>query len=151
MPVTEAYVLDLFSCMVTGNVPQFAASLADDVQWVVVNPNDKTFLHSGTYNKTTMFESMAKLMKCFAAPPEMQLRSLIVAGNKAVIESRTIGQGAKDGSRFDNCLCVVCEFDDSNPQDDKPKIKKVHEYYDSALVDAFCRANGGGDDPAAAT
>ncbi|OCF41537.1 hypothetical protein I317_04645 [Kwoniella heveanensis CBS 569] len=142
MPVTEAYVRELFNCMVTGNVPQFAASLADDMEWVIVNPNDKTFLHSGTYDKKTMFEAMTSLMKCFAAPPEMQLRSLIVAGNKAVIESRTIGKGVKDGSKFDNCLCVVCEFDNSNPEDEEPQIKKVHEYYDSALVDAFCKANG---------
>ncbi|WVQ97630.1 hypothetical protein IAU59_004744 [Kwoniella sp. CBS 9459] len=149
MPVTEAYVRDLFNCMVTGNIPQFASSLAADVEWVVVNPNDKTFLHSGTYDLTTVMEAMGKLMKCFAAPPEMQLRSLIVAGNKAVIESRTIGKGAKDGTKFDNCLCVVCEFDDSIPDDDKPKIKKVHEYYDSALVDAFCRGNG--EDEAATT
>jgi ketosteroid isomerase-like protein len=124
MSLDEAFVRSVFAGLEHGDGDAFFGHVADDVDWTVMG----THPLAGHYRTKAEFKAgtFAKLGKVLPGGAQLQVTSLIVSEDRAVVElvSEAV---AKDGMRFDNHYCWIVRFRDAT-------IVEVRAYLDSAKV-----------------
>lgn len=124
MTITVATVRSIFSGLESGDEAAFFAHVADDVDWTV----EGTHPLAGHYRSKAAFreQTFAKLAKILPQGARLRVTNVLVSGDWAVIELRSMAT-ARNGFRFDNGYCWVSRFADG-------RIVEVRAYLDSALV-----------------
>lgn len=124
MAVSAAEVRDLFKRLEKGDGASFFEHVADNVDWTVMG----THPLAAHYRSKAAFVdgTFAKLNKVLPDGTELHLEHLIVNGDEAVVELRSMAT-ARNGMRFDNRYCWVVSFKGET-------IVRVRAYLDSALV-----------------
>jgi len=124
MTITLEYVREIFKGLESGDGAGFFKLVAEDVDWTVMG----THPLAGRYRSKSDFVAgtFAKLGKVLPQGAQLHVEHILVTGDQAVIELRSLAI-AKNGMRFDNRYCWVCIF--------KNKIiREVRAYLDSAMV-----------------
>ncbi|MGZ3497481.1 MAG: nuclear transport factor 2 family protein [Vulcanimicrobiaceae bacterium] len=124
MAVSAAEVRDLFKRLEKGDGASFFEQVADNVDWTVMG----THPLAGHYRSKAAFVdgTFAKLNKVLPDGTQLHLEHLIVTGDEAVVELRSMAT-ARNGMRFDNRYCWVVLFKGET-------IVRVRAYLDSAMV-----------------
>jgi ketosteroid isomerase-like protein len=124
MPITTEQVLKIFKGLEIGDGAEFFDHVADDVEWTVMG----THPLAGHYLSKRAFveATFAKLSQVLPGGAQLHVEHLIVKGDQAVVELRSLAT-ARNGMRFDNRYCWVTNFRDV-------VIVKVRAYLDSAMV-----------------
>jgi uncharacterized protein len=103
----------------------FAASLADDAQWVVTGQYSWSRTFTG---KTSILSDLHGHVRSLLAEPARTIaRRFITDGDHVVVEARG-DNVTKAGVRYDNDYCLVFRLEHG-------KIKEVREYCDSVLTE----------------
>ncbi|MGZ5171120.1 MAG: nuclear transport factor 2 family protein [Burkholderiales bacterium] len=115
---------DLFKRLEKGDGASFFEQVADNVDWTVMG----THPLAGHYRSKAAFVdgTFAKLNKVLPDGTQLHLEHLIVTGDEAVVELRSMAT-ARNGMRFDNRYCWVVLFKGET-------IVRVRAYLDSAMV-----------------
>ena len=124
MALTEATVREVFKGLESGDGGTFFEHVAADVDWTVMG----THPLAGRYRSKQAFVegTFAKLGKVLVAGAQLVLEHLIVQGDQATVELRSLAT-ARNGMRFDNRYCWVVLFRNG-------VIVNVRAYLDSAMV-----------------
>jgi uncharacterized protein len=124
MAITVDRVRELFKGLESGDGASFFKHVAEDVDWTVMG----THPLAGHYLSKAAFidGTFAKLAKVLPQGAELHTENVIVQGDQAVVELRSLAT-AKNGMRFDNRYCWVVYFHDG-------VIVRVRAYLDSAMV-----------------
>ena len=124
MPVTEAYVREIFKGLENGDGAAFFDYVDENVDWTV----EGTHPLAGHYRSKGDFVSgtFAKLTKVLPHGTQLVVQHLLVMEDWAVVELRSLAT-AKNGFRFDNRYCWVVHLNDAI-------IDEVRAYLDSAMV-----------------
>ncbi|WWC66200.1 uncharacterized protein I206_100101 [Kwoniella pini CBS 10737] len=140
MTVTESYFQGAIDLILGGDLPGFLEQYVEDnVEWMVINAEVKSSPFSGLYHsKQEYFATAAPLFGAFNGPTKFELERSTLAGNLAFLELRGTAVGKKDGKTMVGYWVWILEFDDG---EEKPKIKKIKEYFDSALSKEFIENN----------
>ncbi|WWC58796.1 uncharacterized protein I303_101340 [Kwoniella dejecticola CBS 10117] len=140
MTVTGTYLQGLLDRILGGELPGFLEGYVhDDVEWMLINAEVKSSPLSGLYHgKQAYFAAAGPVFGAFTGPTKFELERSTLAGNLAFIELRGTSVGKKDGKTMGGFWCWILEFDDDA---EKPKIKKIKEYMDSALAKEFIENN----------
>jgi ketosteroid isomerase-like protein len=122
--ISAEVVRRIFKGLETGDGAAFFQHVADDVDWIVMG----THPLAGHYKSKKAFieGTFAKLARVLPQGAELHVEDLLVNGNEAVVELRSLAT-AKNGMRFDNYYCWVVYFRDE-------LIVTVRAYLDSAMV-----------------
>ena len=131
MAITAEQVREIFSSLESGDGSAFFDHVADDVDWTVQG----THPMAGRYRSKQEFRenTLAKLAKVLPQGPQLQVVNVLVSGDWAVVELRSMAT-AKNGLRFDNRYCWVTQFAGD-------RIVQVRAYLDSALVQRLLDEN----------
>ena len=124
MSVTAAYVSEIFKGLEEGDGASFFRHVDDKVDWIV----EGTHPLAGHYRSKAAFieGTFAKLSKVLPKGAQLHVENLLVRGDAAVVELRSLAT-AKNGMRFDNRYCWIVYFRDT-------RIVRVRAYLDSAMV-----------------
>jgi len=124
MPVSESFVRQIFKGLEEGEGDAFFKHVSDEVDWTVMG----THPLSGRYRSKAAFiaGTFAKLGKVLPNGAQLHVEHVLVTDETAVVELHSLA-AAKNGMRFDNHYCWVCEFEGD-------VIAVVRAYLDSALV-----------------
>jgi uncharacterized protein len=122
--MTQEEVRDVFRGLEHGDGAEFFEHVADGADWVVMG----THPLAGHYRSKAEFitGTFAKLGRVLPGGAQLRVEHLLVAGDQAVVELRSLAT-AKNGMRFDNLYCWVVYFDGRT-------IVRVRAYLDSAMV-----------------
>lgn len=115
----------VFEAMAAGNTRPFGELMADDCRWVT--PGQSAW--SGVWHgKQAMNERLfGPLYKRFAGKYTSHASRFIADGDVVVVECQ--GRAVlKNGERYDNTYCFVCEFGPHG------KLIQVSEYMDTDLA-----------------
>ncbi|WWC58795.1 uncharacterized protein I303_101339 [Kwoniella dejecticola CBS 10117] len=139
MVLTHEYVSKIFDHAIKHENEAMFSYVRDDVRAEIINPEIETSPFSKVYTsvKSGIRSWSNGFPRLFEKPADLTLKRLTVSGDLAIIELRAEGKGKKDGEKFVNYICLVCEFDDA----EEPKIKALTEYCDSALLVKFHQNN----------
>lgn len=131
MPVSEAYVRDIFKGLEEADGGAFFDHVAENVDWTVMG----THPLAGHYRCKADFiaGTFAKLGQILPKGAQLHLENLIVKDDQAVVELHSMAT-AKSGLRFDNRYCWVLYFKDDT-------IVRVRAYLDSAMVAQLFKEN----------
>jgi ketosteroid isomerase-like protein len=131
MAITTDSVREIFKGLEHGDGTAFFAHVADDVDWTVMG----THPLAGHYRSKADFiaHTFAKLGKVLLQGAQLHVEHLMVAGDQAAVELRSMAT-AKNGLRFDNRYCWVVHFKEG-------LIVRVRAYLDSALVSRLFEEN----------
>jgi ketosteroid isomerase-like protein len=124
MAISEYEVRTMFATLASDTPDAFFEHVAEDVYWMVLGAHPLAGEYSGKRN--FRHQVLERLGACFDAPLKLYVREVLVAEDRAAVELYTIAT-ARNGVRFNNPLCWVCEFENG-------KITGVRTYLDSALV-----------------
>jgi ketosteroid isomerase-like protein len=124
MPVSEAYVRDIFKALETGDGAAFFEHVDENVDWTV----EGTHPLAGHYRSKADFFSgtFVKLNKVLPHGAQLIVQHLLVKDDWAIAELQSLAT-AKNGFRFDNRYCWVVHFKGNI-------IDHVRAYLDSAMV-----------------
>jgi len=124
MALSDDYVLETFKGLENGDGTVFFERVADDVDWTVMG----THPLAGHYLSKKAFRegTFAKLGQVLTAGAQLHVEHLLVKGNEAVVELRSLAV-ARNGMRFDNRYCWIVYFLHG-------VIVRVRAYLDSAMV-----------------
>lgn len=124
MSMTTESIRAIFKGLEAGDVASFFEHVADDVDWTVMG----THPLAGEYHGKKAFReaTFARLDKVLQAGAQLQVEHLLVRGNEAAVELRSLAT-ARNGMRFDNRYCWIVDFDSN-------RIVRVRAYLDSAMV-----------------
>ena len=124
MALSDEYVLEIFKGLERGDGTAFFERVADDVDWTVMG----THPLAGHYLGKEAFREgiFTKLGRVLTAGAQLHVEYLLVKGNQAVVELRSLAT-AKNGLRFDNRYCWIVYFR-------RDMIVRVRAYLDSAMV-----------------
>ena len=124
LPLSDAYVRQIFKNLESGDGKGFFDHVLDDVDWIV----EGTHPLAGHYHSKAEFlaHTFEKLEKVLPHGTELHTERVLVSGDWAVVELHSLAT-AKNGMRFDNRYCRVCRFVNGT-------IVEVRAYLDSALV-----------------
>ena len=124
MALSDHYVLETFKGLENGDGTAFFERVADDVDWMVMG----THPLAGHYLSKEAFRqgTFAKLGQVLTAGAQLHIEHLLVKGNEAIVELRSLAV-AKNGMRFDNRYCWIVYFFHG-------VIVRVRAYLDSAMV-----------------
>jgi ketosteroid isomerase-like protein len=131
MPVSDAYVREIFKGLEEGNEGAFFDHVDEDVDWTVMG----THPLAGHYHNKADFiaGTFAKLGKVLPKGAQLHLENLIVKDDQAVVELHSMAT-ARNGLRFDNRYCWVLLFEGD-------MIVRVRAYLDSAMVAELFKEN----------
>jgi ketosteroid isomerase-like protein len=103
----------------------FAASLADDAQWVVTGQ----YSWSGTFTgrQSILNDLHGHVRSLLAEPARTVAHRFIADGDAVVVEARG-DNVTRAGVRYDNDYCLVFRLQNG-------KIKEIREYCDSVLTE----------------
>ena len=124
MSLSDGRVLEIFKGLESGDGAAFFEHVADDVDWTVMG----THPLAGHYLSKKAFRegTFAKLGQVLTGGAQLRVEHVIVKGNQAIVELRSLAM-AKNGMRFDNYYCWVVYFRGE-------MIVRVRAYLDSAMV-----------------
>ena len=124
MTIAPDQVREIFKGLENGDGAAFFAHVADDVDWTVMG----THPLAGHYLRKADFiaGTFAKLGQVLPQGAQLHLENLIVNGDQAAVELRSLAI-ARNGMRFDNHYCWIVFFDGG-------RIVRVRAYLDSAMV-----------------
>jgi ketosteroid isomerase-like protein len=124
MSVTAEYVSEIFKGLEEGDGATFFTHVDDKVDWIV----EGTHPLAGHYRSKAAFieGTFAKLSKVLPKGAQLHVENLLVRGDAAVVELRSLAT-AKNGMRFDNRYCWIVYFENN-------VIVRVRAYLDSAMV-----------------
>jgi uncharacterized protein len=124
MALSDDYVLETFKGLENGDGTAFFERAADAVDWTVMG----THPLAGHYLSKKAFRegTFAKLGQVLTAGAQLHVEHLLVKGNEAVVELRSLAV-ARNGMRFDNRYCWIVYFLHG-------VIVRVRAYLDSAMV-----------------
>ena len=124
MAMAPDLVREIFQGLENGNGAAFFQHVADDVDWIVMG----THPLAGHYRSKKAFieGTFAKLHKVLPQGAQLHMENLIVNGDQAAVELRSMAT-ARNGMRFDNRYCWIVYFQDA-------MIVRVRAYLDSAMV-----------------
>jgi uncharacterized protein len=124
MTITADSVRNIFKGLEDADGASFFEHVADDVDWTVMgtHPLAGHYLSKGTFINGT-FDKLSQVLPRGA---QLHVENLIVAGDQAVVELRSLAI-AKNGMRFDNRYCWVVYFRNA-------LIIRVRAYLDSSMV-----------------
>ena len=124
LPLSTAYVSEIFNNLESGDGKGFFDHVADDVDWIV----EGTHPLAGHYHSKTEFlaHTFEKLEKVLPKGVELYVEHVVVGGDWAAVELPSDAT-AKNGLRFDNRYCWVCRFVNG-------MIVEVRAYLDSTPV-----------------
>lgn len=124
MAITPDRVREIFKGLEKGDGSAFFEYVADNVDWTVMgtHPLAGRYLSKGAFREGTF----AKLAKVLPEGAELKVEHLLVQGDEAAVELRSLAT-AKNGMRFDNYYCWIVYF-----QGDL--IVRARAYLDSAMV-----------------
>lgn len=124
MAITPDKVREIFKGLEAGDGAAFFEHVADDVDWTVMG----THPLAGHYDGKKAFQegTFAKLGKVLPHGTQLNVEHLLVEGDEAVVELRSLAT-AENGMRFDNRYCWIVYFRGD-------VIVRVRAYLDSALV-----------------
>jgi len=124
MAITTERVREIFKGLESGDGAAFFEHVAADVDWTVLG----THPLAGRYRSKQAFVegTFAKLQRVLVDGAQLVLEHLIVQGDEAVVELRSLAT-AKNGMRFDNQYCWIVLFGNGT-------IVNVRAYLDSAMV-----------------
>ena len=124
MSVTAEYVREIFKGLEQGDGASFFSHVDDKVDWIV----EGTHPLAGHYHSKTAFieGTFAKLGKVLPNGAQLHVENLLVSGDAAVVELRSLAT-AKNGLRFDNRYCWIVYFENN-------VVVRVRAYLDSAMV-----------------
>ncbi|KAK6905914.1 hypothetical protein I203_106749 [Kwoniella mangroviensis CBS 8507] len=138
MPITREYVHEIFEHAKNNEQAEMFRYVRDDVRSMAVNPEIKSSFASGGYtNKLDYQKALSPFGSMFTSPLDISINRILVDGNTAVVELRSEAPGKRTEERYVNYVCMILEFDDH----EEPKVKKFHEYLDSAHLQAFYEKN----------
>jgi uncharacterized protein len=131
MPVSDAYVREIFKGLEEGNGSAFFEHVDENVDWTVMG----THPLAGRYHNKTDFiaGTFAKLGKVLPKGAQLHLENLIVKDDQAVVELHSMAT-ARNGLRFDNRYCWILLFEGD-------MIVRVRAYLDSAMVAQLFKEN----------
>jgi ketosteroid isomerase-like protein len=131
MPVSDAYVREIFKGLEEGNGAAFFDHVDENVDWTVMGTQPL----AGHYRNKTDFiaGTFAKLGKVLPKGAQLHLENLIVKDDQAVVELHSMAT-ARNGLRFDNRYCWVLLFE-------ADMIVRVRAYLDSAMVAQLFKEN----------
>lgn len=121
--MTPARLRQIFKPLEAGDGAAFFAHVADDVDWTVMGTHP---LAGHYHTKAAYAGTFAKLGKVLPVGAQLQVEHVLVKGDEAVVELRSLAT-AVNGMRFDNHYCMVLTFDGET-------IVRGRSYVDSALV-----------------
>ena len=132
MSISYDFVKNLFDKLKQGHSEEFFLSVEDNVDWTVMgtHPLAGHYSNKQSFLKAT-FQRLNKILKEGVV---LEVLSVIVSGNQAVVEMRSLST-AVNGKPFNNSYCWVVWFNE------KDKINKVRAYVDSALVQNLINEN----------
>jgi uncharacterized protein len=124
MSLSDGRVLEIFKGLESGDGAAFFEHVADDVDWTVMG----THPLAGHYLSKKAFRegTFAKLGQVLTGGAQLRVEHVIVKGNQAIVELRSLAM-ARNGMRFDNYYCRVVYFRGE-------MIVRVRAYLDSAMV-----------------
>jgi ketosteroid isomerase-like protein len=124
MAITTETVREIFKGLESGAGGPFFEHVAADVDWTVMG----THPLAGRYRSKQAFveATFAKLGRVLVAGAQLVLEHLVVQGDEAVVELRSMAT-ARNGMRFDNRYCWVVLFRNG-------VVVNVRAYLDSAMV-----------------
>jgi ketosteroid isomerase-like protein len=124
MTIAPDQAREIFEGLENGDGAAFFAHVADDVDWTVMG----THPLAGHYLRKADFIAVtfAKLGQVLPQGAQLHLENLIVNGDQAAVELRSLAI-ARNGMRFDNHYCWIVFFDGA-------RIVRVRAYLDSAMV-----------------
>ena len=124
LPLSEAYVREIFQNLESGDGKGFFDHVVDDVDWIV----EGTHPLAGHYHSKADFlaGTFDKLAKVLPKGAELHTEHVLVSGDWAIVELHSLAT-AKNGMRFDNRYCWVCRFVNRT-------IVEVRAYLDSVMV-----------------
>lgn len=124
MTITPDFVRGIFSGLEHGDGASFFTHVADDVKWTVMG----THPLAGDYSGKAAFiaGTFAKLGRVLPQGAQLHVEHVIVSGDQAVVELRSLATAA-NGMRFDNRYCWIVVFEGGT-------IVRVRAYLDSAMV-----------------
>src|ERR1700683_5649215 len=104
MPLSDERVFEIFKGLENGDGAAFFEHVADDVDWTVMG----THPLAGHYLSKEAFRegTFAKLGRVLTAGAQLHVEYLLVKGNQAIVELRSLAT-AKNGLRVDNRYCWV--------------------------------------------
>jgi ketosteroid isomerase-like protein len=124
MAITAETVRAIFKGLEAGDGGAFFEHVASDVDWTVMG----THPLAGRYRTKQAFveATFAKLGKVLVGGAQLVLEHLVVQGDEAVVELRSMAT-ARNGMRFDNRYCWVVLFRNR-------VIVNARAYLDSEMV-----------------
>ncbi|WVW82527.1 hypothetical protein I302_104538 [Kwoniella bestiolae CBS 10118] len=132
MTLTKEYVENIFEHGRKHEMEEMFSYIREDADFTIGNPGYKSTFVSGHYTSRSEYQkAVLPFYSLFAAPPVQVIERLLVIGNTAVCETRNEGVGKKTGQHYVNPVCIIMDFDDDA---EKPRTKRVKEYFDSALI-----------------
>src|SRR3984957_7514001 len=105
--ISAERVRSLFEGLERGDGAAFFEHVADDVDWTVMG----THPLAGHYSSKKAFQeaTFAKLGKVLPEGAQLNLEHLLIQGNEAAVELRSLAT-ARNGMRFDNYYCWIVSF-----------------------------------------
>ncbi|OCF54282.1 hypothetical protein L486_08196 [Kwoniella mangroviensis CBS 10435] len=142
MPVKESYVQELIQLQLNGDWPTLMTYIRDDVEWMVINPLVKSTPLSGLFHgKEEYAKTLTPLFSTFEDRIKFNLERLTVVNDLAIVEMKGQAVGAKDKKEFVGFWLFIYELEEEAHDGEKPKIKGIKEYLDSALIKEFIENN----------
>ncbi|WWD09616.1 hypothetical protein V865_007744 [Kwoniella europaea PYCC6329] len=94
----------------------------------------KIFEHAKNHEQAEISNLLSPLV---AIPINLIIKKLNPHSEASVVELRSEAFGRRTDEDYVNFVCMILEFDDQ----EEPKVKKFHEYLDSAHLQAFYEKN----------
>lgn len=124
---TRSLIETYYGALTTGDRDTVASLIADDCVWLPPATADFGAVEGGENVVAELTGDVVKRTFDLSKPFNLEVRSMIVDGDKAVVQQRLTATAKATGSEYDNQYCWVYTCRDG-------KIVHMEEYADTLLA-----------------
>ena len=124
---TRKLIADYYRALTTGDRETVASLIADDCVWIPPSTAPFDPIEGGEAVVAELTGDVVKRTFDLSKPFSVEVRSMIVDGDTAVVQQRLQATAKETGADYDNQYCWIYTFNDG-------RITRMEEYADTLLA-----------------